>query len=100
MDERRAAPRSRLVPPVPCRVATVAPDISFGGLLVDLSEVGLGVVLNAPLPPHTLVCVELPESPVLVARVARAAREPDGTWLHGCEVLDRLPPEVVAVLLS
>jgi hypothetical protein len=75
-------------------VGTV-PDSSFGGLLVDLSEAGLGVVLNTPLPPQTLVCVELAGVPPLMARVARVARQRDGTWLHGCDLLDRLPPEWV-----
>ena len=68
------------------------PDTSFGGLLVDLSQAGLGVVLNTPLRPQKLVCVELPGAPPLLARVAR---EPDGSWLHGCDLLDPLTPEAV-----
>jgi hypothetical protein len=100
MDERRAAPRTRLACPLPCRVGTVGPVVSFGALLIDLSAVGLGVVLNTALQPHTLVCIELPEAAALMARVARVAREPDGAWLHGCDLLDPLPPEVAAALLS
>jgi hypothetical protein len=80
-------------------VGTV-PAASFGGLLVDLSEVGLGVVLNTPLVPQTVLSVNLPGIPPLMARVARVAREPDGAWLHGCDLLDRLPPEEIPGLLS
>jgi hypothetical protein len=91
MDERH---RARLPRPLPCRVAS-APDTSFGGVLVALSEGGLELVLNTALRPATLVCVDLPGGRSLMAYVARVGREPDGTWLHACELLDPLPPEAV-----
>ncbi len=75
----------------------MASDASYGGLLVDLSEVGLGLLLNTPLARHTLVCVELDGVPPLMARVAR---QRDGAWLHGCDLLDPLPPGTVGDLTS
>jgi hypothetical protein len=100
MSERRRRPRARLPQPQPCRVEAVVPDASLGGLLVDLSEAGLGIALNVPLQPHRLVCVELPGFPPLLARVARVARERDGAWLHGCDLIDSLPPALAESLSS
>jgi hypothetical protein len=94
MDGR---PRASLPRSLPCRVATV-PETSYGALLVALSEAGLKIVLNTALRPATLVCVDLPGGRTFMVWVARVSREPDGAWLHVCELLDPLPPEAAEAL--
>ena len=45
------------------------------------------------VPPATLVRMDLPGFRGFMLWVARVSREPDGAWLHACELLDPLAVE-------
>jgi hypothetical protein len=63
----------------------------------DLSVAGVGLHLDEPCPPGTVLVIEplAGGARALLARVVRVAEEGEG-WLHGCVLSNRLSVEELA----
>jgi PilZ domain len=101
---RRACVRYRCTRPVPRRMAIVESYHSLDGWLLDISLLGLGLLLNGSLEAGTLLFVELESSPgtapvELLARVVHATATPEKEWLVGCEFVNPLKQEELQALL-
>jgi diguanylate cyclase (GGDEF)-like protein len=98
-DRRRGERRSTVRVPCICSVRVRAQGLEVRerpGALRDISEVGIGLRLEQPIEPGTLLVVEplLPVAPTLLARVIRVAAEGD-EWMHGCALSTCLSPDEI-----
>jgi hypothetical protein len=71
------------------------------GTVCDISTDGLGLLLRQRFEPGTLLAVEMPTLPrqcsrTLGARVARVTCGPDGNWVTGCALVEKLDAESVS----
>jgi hypothetical protein len=101
---RRACVRYRCSRPVPRRMAIAESYQSLNGWLVNISVIGLGLLLDSPLEVGTLLFVEM-EAPLdmppveLLAQVQHVTATADGEWLIGCEFVNRLGEDELKALL-
>ena len=99
--ERRAAARRRyLEGPLLCFLVLGSAH-HRSATFRDVSISGVGLLVGSPLEPGTLIYLQVPgeeEESIrsLRARVVRAARWEDGSWLVGCEFARGLTPEELA----
>jgi PilZ domain len=105
--ERRAFPR-RLCPPDILVGFLAVPGGEEGeAVLWDISEQGIGLVLNRPLAAGSAVFLELPAvrpgavrtQIAQVAEVVHAAALPGGRWLVGCHLGVRLGADDLRAVL-
>jgi PilZ domain len=103
--ERRAAVRYRL--PMQQFSRTLIPKsfCMLEGLVLDLSAVGIGVLVPRPVEVGTKVFVEVKDrdrwrgpGTELVAHVRRAEPHEDGGWLLGCALTRPLTDDQVQAL--
>jgi hypothetical protein len=71
----------------------------------DLSTVGIGVVLEQPVEPGTVVSVELPNRTwncchLKLLRVVHVTPQPDNRWLVGSTFLHRLTDDEFRALVG
>jgi len=98
-DGRREAERRATVRVLCDRAARVRQegqdeDAEEFAVLRDISTSGIGLHLEKPFPPDTVIVVESvsPGSRTLLARVIHVTPA-DGGWLHGCVLSGRLDPK-------
>lgn len=101
---RRAAIRWRPPPAMPGRVYVSESFKSLFGWVLDLSAVGIGLLLPHRLDADTLVRIELePRTHAgtveLPARVAHALPQRNGDWIVGCAFETPLPADQLEALL-
>jgi hypothetical protein len=88
-EDRRAAVRRRTTLWVACREATEEGAGRWRARLLDVSPLGVGLLLARALEPSTLLRVEL-ENPArglsrhVLARVVHVQQNPGSAWLVGC----------------
>ena len=73
--------------------------------LRDLSQTGLGLVVNRSFPPGTVLTIRLQTgsrkcSRTMLVRVKHSAAQPNGEWLVGCSFVVQLKEEELAELLA
>jgi hypothetical protein len=78
-----------------CRGLGNGPEDAWVGLVQDVSAGGIGLCTRRWVQVGSTLIVELLNDekgmpPLLMARVKRALRQGDGTWLLGCELLTPL----------
>jgi hypothetical protein len=99
--ERRAAARRRyLEGPLLCFLVLGSAH-HRSATLRDVSISGVGLLVGSPLEPGTALFLQVPgeeEESIrfLRARVVRAARREDGSWLVGCQFASTLSREELA----
>ncbi len=104
--ERRAQVRHVCQLPQLCRPAGIAAAAEiWSGWVRDLSVGGLRVQLSRRFEPGTLLAVEIAGADRddvrrLLARVVRAAPEPDGQWGLGCSFISDLSEGALRALLA
>jgi hypothetical protein len=102
--ECRVWPRHPCDVPVHCQPAAARTDNdhTWPGTIRDVSQGGLGLVLQRRFEPGTVLFIELPgtDSRPLLARVVHAARLAQGSWLLGCTFSSKLSEDEVRRLLA
>jgi hypothetical protein len=104
-SNRRALVRQLCGPQTSGRLRAASTGGTLWARVRDASTGGLGLLVSRPLAPGSFLAVEL-RAPgmryalVLEARVARAALQPDGSWLLGCVLLYKLPEEMLPALAA
>jgi hypothetical protein len=104
--DRRDAERTPCSVAIYCRSITVPQSTDYWpATLLNVSAGGLGLAIERRFEKGTLLVVKLPESaeharPLLLARVVRAAHQPEGHWVLGCTLSARLSPEEIQNLLE
>ena len=85
---------------VPSTCHTLPPSEGGMGTIQDVSESGVGLVVDRRFERGTLLGLELPGTgEYLLASVVRSTRRPDGRWLLGCRFrTDQLNADQVARL--
>jgi hypothetical protein len=78
-------------------------DLWWQAQIRDISNAGIGLILNRRFTPGTILSVELPTthsgSVILqLARVVHASPQADGRWLIGCEFAKQLSDDDLASL--
>jgi hypothetical protein len=73
--------------------------------LQDISQTGIGLVLNRSFPPATVLSVRLQTaarktSRTMLARVRHCSALPDGQWLVGCTFVVQLKDEELRELVA
>ena len=105
--ERRAFPRRLCPPDIVVGFLAVPGGEEGEAVLWDISEQGIGLVLDRPLPPGSAVFLELPAARpgpertqiAQVAEVVHAAALPGGRWLVGCQLGVRLAADDIRAIL-
>ena len=91
MNERRTSPRFCLQRTVVGRILEMSHAFSQGAVVQDVSRGGLGLLLNKPMEPANLMCLEIPGKPEYVlGRIIHGATQQDGTWKAGFQLVDPL----------
>jgi hypothetical protein len=77
----------------------------WNATLRDVSQTGLGLVVNRSFPPSTVLTVRLQTgsrkySRTMLIRVKHCAAQPNGDWLVGCSFVVKLKDEELADLLG
>src|SRR5438270_213160 len=84
----RVWPRQSCDLPANCQpvAAYTDKDATWTGKIRDVSQGGMGIVLERRFEPRTMLFIQLPgtERRPLMVRVAHAKRLPEGAWLLGC----------------
>lgn len=80
------------------------PEMGWPGEIINISCGGIGLCLERRFQPGTPLVIELAtegEEPsrLLQVKVVHASAQPDGRWLHGCELRIKLSEEEVQALL-
>jgi hypothetical protein len=78
---------------------------SWNATLRDLSQTGLGLVVNRSFPPATVLTVRLQTgsrkySRTMLVRVKHCAAQPSGEWHVGCSFVVKLKDDELAELLG
>jgi hypothetical protein len=98
--ERRAAVRYRCQLRSPCRPVPEG-EVLGTARVVDVSAAGVGLLLDRPVEPETLLEVELQGAgPSLLVEVRHCWARPGGGWLVGCAFARKLSPGELRVLLE
>jgi hypothetical protein len=100
MEERRTSPRAQPRKTTLGRLVATPPASSLAALVQDLSAHGIGLVATSPVALRSLLWLELVGTNPVGARVAHATRQPDGTWLLGCELIEPFDSEAFRTLTS
>ncbi len=90
LADRRVWVRYRCAPETPGQAFNMANYTPQHGRVLNLSGGGMGLLLEKPVVPGTLLKVEIPGwngNRMLFGRVIHHAEQPGG-WLHGCELTD------------
>jgi hypothetical protein len=99
---RRATVRYRCGPATQGKIARSDDQEFQRAWILDLSVIGIGLEASRPVEPGELVVVHLKSQTrtyQLSAHVIHATEKPDGTWLIGCELANRLTePELEDLL--
>jgi hypothetical protein len=100
---RRARVRYRCSPPTPGRAFFANSSKCVDAAVVDLSQGGVGLILESYVEPGTLVRIELGDGGKetyidLVANMTHATPQKDGTWRCGCEWVHPLTEGELQVL--
>ena len=79
--------------------------ISLDAWVVDISVVGLGLLLDRPLDMGTLLFVELEAAPQalpveLLGKVTRVTALSEGEWVVGCEFVNVMSEEELQFILQ
>jgi len=100
--EFRASPRYRVLQRCFVRPPGVEAPDGWRAIAFSLSATGIGVTLPLALERGTELEIEawnLPDAPVLRARVVHSARL-EAVWLTGCELVRRLTDDELATWLT
>jgi hypothetical protein len=73
--------------------------------VLNISATGVGLLLDEPLKPGTVLVISLQSAPgrlsrPLPVRVMHATAQPGGGWLVGCQFVRRLSQQDMAALLG
>src|SRR5262245_43968556 len=103
--ERRVRVRHPVSPETAGRFGAFRRQGAVSAQVVNVSTDGLGLLLGYGLPPGTSLVIEFrvpgeADAPALLARVAHATAQGDGTWLIGCAFDLPLTDDELRVLLS
>jgi hypothetical protein len=101
---RRAAVRWRTAQPAPGKVFIPETYETVSGGILDLSVNGVGLLLSHALQADTLVLITLgnpnDEGPFeVLASVARATAQRDGSWVVGCSFYSELTEDELDALV-
>lgn len=104
LTERRAYIRHACQLETACQPLTLGPRQQWQGRALNLSQGGLGLVLDRRFEKGTLLAIEIhrPDGAPgrsLLARVAHVSQQADGLWLIGCAFANKLTEEDVTALL-
>src|SRR5262249_40016246 len=103
--ERRTGPRRRCQAAHMVRMLARPGFPSFKALVRDVSPQGLGLLLDRPLEPGTMLAIQLRGcrqrglSCVLTARVRHCTELAEGAWVVGCSLSRRLSQAQFAALM-
>lgn len=80
-------------------------ELAWPAQIRDLSQGGMGLILNRRFEPGTGLAVEIPETDnypadTLLARVVHATRQPHEKWLLGCAFVSPLSDDELQRLLT
>jgi hypothetical protein len=103
--EHRSLPRSCSRHRPALRLLTRPGLRRYSALVRDVSQRGIGLLLQQSLEPGTMVVIELPRrhtgfSGILSGQVRHATLQADGCWLVGCSLTRSLSEEELNCLLS
>ena len=103
-QERRAVERHRSLRNPQVRLLVKPSFQAHRGVVRDISQAGIGLLLRRPFDPGTVLAVEFRKarqgmSGILSARVVHATPQPDGSWLVGGPLSRRLTEDEVWALL-
>jgi hypothetical protein len=89
--------------PVAAETAT-EPEMGWPGEIVDISSGGIALSLGRRFQPGTPLVIELPSandepSRFLQVRIIHAKPDPNGQWIHGCEMRIQLSDEDLQAFL-
>ncbi len=99
--ERRARVRFRCERPTVGRVFIANTFRSMSARVLDISAIGVGLLLPEAVPLGTRLNVEL-EGPAfeMLAEVVNVAPQPDGGWRCGCDLVWKITDEELQLLLK
>jgi hypothetical protein len=101
---RRASVRYQCAPATTARIVPADTQDHQHAWVLDFSREGVGLVVSRPIPvdQHVYLLVKGPAGQAfeLGARVAHATRRPDGDWLLGCQLHNKLTDEDLEALLQ
>jgi len=103
-EDRRSLERYLCRRQTKVRVLTKPGLHSFSAIVRDISVLGIGLLVQQPCEPGTLVALQLRSrharfSGILTAVVKHATTQPDGDWLLGCSLSRSLTDDEVLGLL-
>jgi hypothetical protein len=101
--ERRARVRFHCTLDTFCFPLQTAGEACCEGQVQDISQKGIGLVLNQPFEPGAILGIEMGykvrrRSRILVARVIHITAQADGRWLVGCEFAFQLTDRDIKAL--
>jgi hypothetical protein len=87
-----------------CQTLSVHREMAWEATVRNISCEGIGLLLGRRFEPGALLAIELTESSegrqlLLLARVAHATQQPEGSWLVGCTLMNPLSEDEIANLL-
>jgi hypothetical protein len=104
-DERRGAERLPLEPTSVCRVMCEGQEGEPQATVRDLSATGIGLLIDRPLKPGSVLILSLQTGDHRLARplpvrVMHSSPATEGNWLVGCQFVRRLSDPELHVLLG
>lgn len=104
LPERRRAPRYPSRAMILCRLAGAAAGDDLRVQVRDVSDTGVGLVLDRPVARGALLVLEFPATGsnaahVACARVAHCSELPEGGHLAGCQLQSELTPDVLDAMI-
>ncbi len=102
-EERRTATRYFCACPHPVHLLVRPGVISIKAVITDISSQGIGLLLDRPLKPGTVLMLNLRrDRPSLIqsARVVHTRALPDGAWSVACELTIPLPEKDLRSLVE
>jgi hypothetical protein len=104
--DRRESERTSCSVAIYCRSITLPQTTDFWpATIVDVSANGLGLAIERRFEKGTLLVVKLQDPTahslrLLMARVVRSERQPEGHWVLGCSLSGRLEPGEIRSLIE
>jgi hypothetical protein len=97
-------PRYSCGPATPGRLSRDDESQARRAWVLNLSASGVGLLLESPLEPDTQIVIHLKSVTSgtayhLPARVVHSTSQPNGEWLIGCELAQKLTPDDLEALL-